>query len=98
MGYTATPAQIGFIKKLIVGKFESIVDAAAEFGVPNPGSINKNEASALIDWLKSMDRTPEQNALRDKLAARSATFSEMLAKLVAKEITQDEFSAWQMAN
>ena len=98
MSYTASPAQISFICKLIEGKFASVVDAAAEFGVPNPGSINKNEASALIDWLKALDRTPEQNAMRDQMAARSVTFSEMLAKLLAKEITQDEFSAWQAAN
>jgi hypothetical protein len=98
MTYAATPAQIGFIRKLIDGKFASVVEAAAEFGVPNPGSINKNEASALIDWLKSLDRTPEQNAMREQFAARSVTFSEMLAKLIAKEITQDEFSAWQAAN
>lgn len=98
MTYTASAAQMGFIRSLIAGKFESVVEAAAEFGVPNPGSINKNEASALIDWLKSLDRTPEQNAMRDQMAARNETFSTMLAKLLAKEITQDEFSAWQAAN
>jgi hypothetical protein len=95
MTYAASAAQIAFIGKLIKGKFASITEAAAEFGVPNPGAINKSEASALIDWLKSLNRTPEQNAMRDQMASRNVTFAEMLAKLLAKEISQDEFTAWQ---
>ena len=52
MTYTATPSQIGYLNSLIRGRFTTVGDAAYAFGIES-GSLNKRDASALIDWLKN---------------------------------------------
>lgn len=90
---TASSAQLGFIRNLIRGRFASIVDAQFEFGIETGGSLTKSQASAMIDWLKSLNDSPERSAARDAQVARHDSCKSIMDAFFAKQITRDEMLA-----